>query len=143
MGVTCRSNHHSLVVLAIQFSLLLVLASAFEWRDGDNGQVTWSNDCEFNGNNIDRPTLQDTQCGGACVSNNRCTHFTWISGTCYLKHFDTPGEASGLPGAVCGWVNRNHQPAKPSGQSSTLKGTMSTFSQLWLAFICTIFFARF
>ena len=86
--------------------LLLIGASsdAFNWQSGDNGQVQWSSDCDFKGNDIGQKSGSGNQCGGFCLGNSQCTHFTYFNGVCYLKRFTSPATASNLGGAVCGWV---------------------------------------
>ena len=59
--------------------------SARAWKFGDGGLVRWDNDCDFNGYDISRQSSSGERCGGMCIENSRCTHFTYVGGTCYLK----------------------------------------------------------
>jgi hypothetical protein len=70
----------------------------------------WAFNCDFYGNDIGNQPSSSEDCGGICVSNPSCTHFSWGNGVCYLKKADHP-TASDLNGAVCGWVTNR----PPSG----------------------------
>ena len=87
-------------------SIAISAVASFNWQDGSSN-AKWSTDCDFYGSDIGNvPNSPGDQCSTNCANNAQCTHFTWYSGTCYLKHFDSPATATGLNGAVFGWVNR-------------------------------------
>lgn len=83
---------------------LVMTVSAHDWQSGSNGQVMWAFKCDFYGNDIGNQPSSSEDCGGICVSNPSCTHFSWGNGVCYLKKADHP-TASDWNGAVYGWVN--------------------------------------
>lgn len=105
-------------------SLLLMstisLVLTFDWKDGNNN-AKWASGCDFLGSDIANvPNSPGDQCSDNCFNNGQCTHFTWFSGTCYLKHFDSPATATNLDGGVCGWINRNGpDPGPGPGPSGT------------------------
>ena len=106
----------SLVFLATISSVL-----AFDWQDGGRN-AKWSFDCDFFGSDITSiPNSPGEQCGDSCADNAQCTHFTYFSGTCFLKRFNSPAVATDLKGAVCGWINRGGpSPGPPSGSGNKL-----------------------
>lgn len=57
--------------------------------DGDNGLVSWNNDCDLEGNNIEEvKEIPGERCGLTCFANEQCTHFAWVKigkGICILK----------------------------------------------------------
>lgn len=57
-----------------------------EYFLGDDGLVRWRRKCNFYGNDIASMSLPSQECGSMCYSNPSCNHFTWDSGTCYLKN---------------------------------------------------------
>ena len=93
--------------------LLVTVAcvSARNWQFGDNGLTRWDSDCDFTWYDIgEKPSLAE-QCGGVCIANPRCTHFTWVPGRgCIMKNVDRLTERH-QAGSVCGWiVGRSRQP---------------------------------
>ena len=91
------------------FMILLVISvgisHAFVWQAGNGGQVMWSLNCDFKGSDIGNQVASSADCGGLCIANVKCTHFTATNGVCYLKSFTTSATASDLSGGVCGWVD--------------------------------------
>lgn len=84
---------------------LVSTVSARTWREGDNGWVRWDLDCDFVGNDIGTKSGTADKCGGMCLDNSSCSHFTHNGGTCYLK--DYPGDdfrEVNHKGNICGWV---------------------------------------
>jgi len=83
------------------------------WNEqaGNNGKFVWRKDCDIVGNNI-RNVKSNTNvtCGGLCVADLTCTHFTWQSnGTCTLK--TAPKQSSEtlpLKGATCGYITEGN-----------------------------------
>ena len=79
--------------------------STRNWQDGNGGKVKWASGCDFNGNDIAQQAGPAEQCGGFCLANSLCTHFTWSSNVCYLKRFSgTSAVDKNLDGALCGYV---------------------------------------
>ncbi len=57
-----------------------------DWQYERNGLVKWAKDCNFNGNNIDEfRNVREEDCGGLCLADQICTHFSWLDETCFLK----------------------------------------------------------
>lgn len=77
----------------------------FHWHDGFNDEISWANHCDFAGHDIkQQKTLNAEECSGLCLSNSRCTHFTWgIGSVCFMKSAVNPHPLT-FNGAVCGWV---------------------------------------
>ena len=79
--------------------------SVYKFQSGNNGQVMWALGCDFYGNDIGNQAGPGSDCGGVCLANAQCTHFSWSNNVCYLKHATNPSAAnSNINGAVCGWV---------------------------------------
>ncbi len=108
----------------ISLLLLSVISSvtAFNWQDGSSN-AKWSTDCDFYGSDIGNvPNSPGNQCSTNCANNAQCTHFTWYSGTCYLKRFNSAATATSLSGAVCGWINRNGPGPSPGPSPGSYSG---------------------
>ncbi|XP_047142977.1 uncharacterized protein LOC124817195 [Hydra vulgaris] len=114
------SNHNmkrmsSILTSVFIFSMILFSVYARNWRIGDGGLARWDTNCDFNGSDIDHVPSTGAQCGGVCIADARCTHFTYSSGTCHKKRYLGSGFRERYAGgdAVCGWiVNRSGQPSK-------------------------------
>ena len=77
------------------------------WKDGNGDQVGYDLDCDFFGNDIASVDGRGEDCGGACLHNGSCTHFTWFNNKCYLKRASKSGRRASfrrINGAVCGFV---------------------------------------
>lgn len=79
-------NMKSLVV----FALLLAASPAFsrDWTQSPPG-VYWANNCDFYGRDIHITKGANSReaCAILCHQDHRsCTHFTFITDTCYLKN---------------------------------------------------------
>ena len=94
------------VLLSPILFLLTISTNAFDWQPGNNGQVKWSLNCDFYGNDIGSESSRGEDCGGICINNPQCTHFTYSNGVCYLKNNPNSPTAVDSNGAVCGWVER-------------------------------------
>lgn len=81
----------------------------YDWNDGDNGQLLWARNCDFYGNDIRRVQSSDEDCGGLCIADSKCTHFTWgEGGYCYLKIASKFAEIRLAKGAVCGYITKRN-----------------------------------
>ena len=87
------------------FVVVIVIGNALSqnFQDGDGGQVKWASNCDFKGFDIGSVQGPAEQCGSNCLSNSRCTHFTWYLNVCYIKNANKP-PVSNLNGGVCGYV---------------------------------------
>ncbi|CAF0723871.1 unnamed protein product [Adineta ricciae] len=90
--------------------------SKINWN-GNN----WAIGCDFNGREFKSVEIPGEDCGGACATTPRCTHFTWSSyrgGTCSMKSgYVTQDDAivSKDPKMICG------SPTFPTNGESTSK----------------------
>ena len=96
--------HHVIVLLA---TLFIVSEAQINWQK--SGKVVWAMNCDFFGYDIGMVIQNGTGalCGGSCISNPSCTHFTWSNNICYLKLITTSSNEApkNLPGGgVCGYV---------------------------------------
>lgn len=95
------------ILLNLIFSvnvLLMGMCQAQNSLDNNsNSQVKWAPNCDFPGNDIASMAVSSDQCGSQCLSNSKCTHFTWYYNVCLLKKALNP-RVNGLNGAVCGFV---------------------------------------
>ena len=99
--------NHLFFSLFILTSLSNIVLAQINWQK--SGQVVWALNCNFPGYDIGRVTQKGTGslCGGSCISNPSCTHFTWSNNICYLKLITTSSNEApkNLPGGgVCGYV---------------------------------------
>jgi len=87
---------------------LVVACSAWDWKDGNNGQVKWDYNCDFHGSTMaDQPSTGE-QCGGLCIANSQCTYFVYRHGKCYMKNYGGGQTAAWHDGATCGYVPSRH-----------------------------------
>ena len=92
-------------VLAFLSLALLSTVLAVNWQDGNNGKVKWAMDCDFYGSDIGNQGGTGDLCGGFCLANSQCTHFTWSNNVCYMKRISNPNvQPTYLKSAVCGYV---------------------------------------
>jgi len=75
-----------------------------------DGQVTWTDDCAYPGQDLDgtpsRNIIKKEDCGNICLGNSRCDHFTWNTDkTCWLKNKWTgrSGKKDKV-GSRCGYI---------------------------------------
>jgi len=58
----------------------------------EKGRIKWAKYCDWEGNNFDE--IQDVptadNCGNLCLADQKCTHFSWVDDTCFLKEKTTP-----------------------------------------------------
>lgn len=96
------------LVLLLSAFCCRVTVQAIDWQSGDNGQVQWALECDFNGNDIGNTKGRSEQCGSACLARGDCASFAWTGhegGTCWLKN---GGDAHYAKDTTCGKiVNRN------------------------------------
>lgn len=45
----------------------------------------WAPGCEFKGNDLESVETKGEDCGRKCAANYQCTHYTWKTGTCWMK----------------------------------------------------------
>ncbi len=86
--------------------LLVVVVSARDWKVGDNGLSRWDSGCFFHANSnevIGSQPASAEQCGGVCIANPRCNHFSFKSGNCFMIR-SGPRKDSDFPGGVCGFI---------------------------------------
>lgn len=92
-------------VLAFLSVVLLGTVSAVNWQDGNNGKIKWAMDCDFYGSDIGNQGGTGDLCGGFCLANSQCTHFTWSNNVCYMKRISNSNvQPTYLKSAVCGYV---------------------------------------
>jgi astacin len=84
---------------------------SFNWAT--EGITTYTQNCDWVGNDLTAQASATHQCGGICEANSQCTHFTWADhngGTCYLKQGrvqvrNAISKASGS--TTCGLIDRD------------------------------------
>ena len=79
----------------------------FQWRDRNNGLLNWAQGCDFYGNDIGHVKSHGEACGGLCLADPKCTHFSWgWEGNCHLKTATKNAVANAIAwDGICGWVN--------------------------------------
>jgi hypothetical protein len=89
----------------------MTTVSARNWNVGTNGLTRFDNDCDFNGHDIGQFPASSEQCGGICIANNQCTHYTYNGGRCFMKRNTGSLIESYSPGMLCGFIpGRSSQP---------------------------------
>ncbi len=86
--ITSIVQHRSLFVLVIFAISISAQSSDRKWETSDDGQIKWSENCEFLGEDIGiRKGIQSlTMCQELCLADKRCIYFTFnFYGTCSLK----------------------------------------------------------
>lgn len=83
------------------------------WKEqaSNNGRFVWRQGCDIVGNKIrDARSSTNLTCGGLCVADLTCTHFTWQSnGTCTLKTAPKQSsETRPLNRATCGYITEGN-----------------------------------
>jgi hypothetical protein len=71
-----------------------------------NGQ-TWTYGCDWHNRNLQSQKTTIDQCEPVCQASPKCTHFTWSSGTCWLKYGNVnPSDAISVNDQklICGYI---------------------------------------
>jgi hypothetical protein len=55
----------------------LVSPPAIAWKD--EGALKWALNCDFLGRDLMAVATAAEKCGGTCLSNPECSHFTWTN----------------------------------------------------------------
>lgn len=80
------------------------------WLDGQSGKVNYDNNCNFEDDDIDEVPGIAESCGGVCIANSECTHFTWFQNVCYIKYQINSKTVLYQQGAVYGYaIDRSNQ----------------------------------
>jgi len=75
-----------------------------KFNDGEGG-VKWNLNCDFPGNDIGSIESSGEECGGICIANFQCTHFSRPdSGVCYMKKVMSTTSLTKTNGGMCGFV---------------------------------------
>ena len=121
-----KGEDHAMKVDYVRlYSAATVWNGADEYYIGNDGLVLWHIMCDFVGHDITTLPLMPEHCGGACLNDTRCTHFSHNSESCHLK--SAPKDVkrqpskSGVFNQTCGII--------PSRVSLTLSGTNSASSE--------------
>ena len=103
-----------LLSIFLFISMTFLSVSARDWREGDNGISRWDFNCNFNGRDIGVRPSTGEQCGGVCIANPECTHFTHSGGSCYMKRYTgSDFREEYANGQTCGFIiNRSGQPLR-------------------------------
>ena len=115
--------------------LLLILLSLLGlsncWKEGENGLVNYDNNCNFQDDDIDEVPGIAKSCGGVCIANPECTHFTWFLNVCYVKHQINSKPVLYLQDAVCGYaIGRSNQQAGDGNGRLSVFGNRFQFNGL-------------
>jgi len=96
------------MIKLIVIALLISLALAFNFQDGNGGALKWSMGCDWQGGDIGSAQVGGGACGSACLNKGGCTHFTWTTwngGTCWFKNGNAKGPIATASSAMCGYTN--------------------------------------
>ena len=84
------------------FSNIYLHLAQVNWN-GNN----WALNCIFNGNDMSSVRVSGEECGGRCASTQGCTHWSWTSGTCFLKRgVICSNQAVARQGTNCGYIQQ-------------------------------------
>ena len=97
-----------LTIFVLMSAASLTSVSARVWKESENGQVLWDDNCHFVGYvTRQRPSRAD-ECGRLCYADPSgrppCTHFTHANGICYLKRNTDGWKEIDEDGSTCGFV---------------------------------------
>lgn len=96
-----------LSIFLLMVAVSLTIVSARSWKVGTNGLVRWDHNCHFQnvvGQAIGGMPSTGEQCGGICIANPYCTHFTHFSNWCFLKRFTGEWREVDETGFTCGFI---------------------------------------
>ena len=100
-----RMKMYSSFVLLVAAFYVITDCSARDWKSSSKRRVRWDNNCDFPVQTMAvKPASTVEQCSAACIANRRCTYFTHLKTTCYLKNFEGDLSASQHSCATCGYV---------------------------------------
>ena len=79
----------------------------FNWQDENNGQLTLAHGCDFSGRDVGQRKSLRKECGGICLSNPECTHFSWgRDSNCFMKSAAVSDiSPSSVTDGICGKIN--------------------------------------
>jgi len=85
-----------------------MVSSHSNWNIDENGQIKWSRECTYWGNDIqEKEGIPEEGCGRICLAIRKCTHFVWVEDDiCLLKEFKKPVKEKKIQGTIarCGFV---------------------------------------
>lgn len=112
--LTCfRMNLSLSSIFFLMSAVSMATVSARTWQVSYKGQVFWDNNCHFVGFVIGWRKSFANQCGGICLDNPECTHFTHAlaqipdanaNGYCFLKRNTNGWREIDEPGNTCGFI---------------------------------------
>ncbi len=83
----------------------VVAPITIQFQSANNGQIQWSENCDFGGGDLGSIASAKEKCGDICAQKKECTHFTWNVETCMPKNFDSGSVTPTIyAGAICGYV---------------------------------------
>ena len=106
-----KDEDHALKVDYIRLFHAKTMFKGQEYFIGDDGQVLWQIICDFADKfDIISLPLKPEECGGACLREPRCTHFSFSGGSCRLKQApaDTPRRSAEVLDGICGLLPGRH-----------------------------------
>ena len=82
----------SIRFISIAAALIAVTTSAQhnrDWKVERSGLIKWSTHCDFpGGSTISHIKVTEQACSSTCLSNSKCTHFSFNGHLCFLKRFE-------------------------------------------------------
>ncbi|EFX78571.1 hypothetical protein DAPPUDRAFT_245794 [Daphnia pulex] len=95
--------HCSALIAAVSMTTV-----SAQWNKGDGG-VIWQMNCRYVGDYIALKSSSSEQCGGVCIAQSGCTHFTHGpspqgDGHCYMYSTTHPTEKQTILGQTDGFV---------------------------------------
>ena len=118
-SVICRMVFKTLVYV---FMVTAVLSQALEWRQSNDGQVSWAVGCEWHCYCYQLDVLVNTtnmECGSLCLDNPQCNYYIWANddqydGLCVLDNsIITLRAYENTKGQICGYVNTRANISNP------------------------------
>ncbi len=118
-------------------AVLMTIVSSDQWNFGEHGLTHWRSNCRYVGDYITLKPSSPEQCGGVCIAQFGCTHFTngpSPEGDRHCYMYNAPnGKEIGhpvAPGWVCGYI-----PSRFSLRNAVLKkGNMTTLLKITRGF---------
>lgn len=58
---------------------------AMNFETGEPAPIRWARNCDFHDHDWDKKVGSAHECGQFCRQSQKCTHFSYMKDTCYLK----------------------------------------------------------
>ncbi|KAF1334032.1 Scp-like extracellular protein, partial [Globisporangium splendens] len=132
-GTTCgfifgRFNQSVMGMPMMSLPLASNPMALMQWVEASGGRAMLAHGCDYPGRDYVNVPSSTELCGDLCANDQKCTHWMWHDGQCFLK---AGGDSTLMPlqGATCGFVigrfnepsSKLMTPSVPSMASATVQ----------------------